>query len=137
MCPGTGRRKESVARVWIRPGTGNIWINHRPHNTYFSSYFHRAQIIHPLQVTDTLGLMDVWATTKGGGLSGQAGAVRLGVSRALAHWDPIRYHKILKIGLSNAEMGIHVFILTRFFCPWLIVSLFVSLVFFFLPQRVC
>ncbi len=80
---GTGRRKDAIARVWIKPGTGEITINGRP----YTDYLHRTQleqmVVQPLQVTETAGQYDVKAMVKGGGISGQAGAVRHGIAKAL------------------------------------------------------
>src|SRR5881398_2089341 len=79
----TGRRKTSVARVWIRPGSGRIVVNRRAFEDYFPRETLRMIIAQPLQITNTLGQFDVLITVKGGGPSGQAGAVRHGISRAL------------------------------------------------------
>ncbi len=79
----TGRRKSAVARVWLMPGEGKITINRRDAEQYLTRRTNLAQVEQPLVATDTRENFDIWATTKGGGLSGQAGAVRLGISRAL------------------------------------------------------
>ena len=84
----TGKRKNAVARVWIRPGTGRIDVNGRDSPVYFARPVLRMLINQPLVATDRLGQFDVWCTVKGGGLSGQAGAVRHGISRALTNYDP-------------------------------------------------
>ena len=81
---GTGRRKTSVARVWIRPGAGRIVVNRRAFEDYFPRETLRMIIAQPLQVTNTVGQFDVFATVGGGGPSGQAGAVRHGLARALS-----------------------------------------------------
>jgi len=81
---GTGRRKTSIARVWIRPGSGRISVNARAFEDYFPRETLRMIITQPLQVTNTVGQFDVIATVGGGGPSGQAGAVRHGIARALA-----------------------------------------------------
>lgn len=93
---GTGRRKTSLAQVWVTPGTGNIWVNKQPMADYFKRFWWRGQVIVPMQVTDTLGQFDVWCLTRGGGLSGQAGAIRLALAKALSAYDPVRYRKLLK-----------------------------------------
>ena len=80
---GTGRRKTSVARVWIRPGTGRVVVNRRAFEDYFPRETLRMIIAQPLHVTNTAGQFDVIATVTGGGPTGQAGAVRLGIARAL------------------------------------------------------
>jgi len=84
----TGKRKNAVARVWIKPGNGKIEVNGRDSPVYFARPVLRMLISQPFVVTDRLGQFDVWCTVKGGGLSGQAGAVRLGISRALTHYEP-------------------------------------------------
>ncbi|MCS7228739.1 MAG: 30S ribosomal protein S9 [Candidatus Kryptonium sp.] len=90
-----GRRKTSVARVRLLPGTGKIIVNKRDFENYFPIESHRVDIIQPLVVTNTLGQFDVIANVKGGGLTGQAGAIRLGIARALLKVDET-YRKILR-----------------------------------------
>jgi len=85
---GTGRRKEAIARVWLVSGSGRITINDRPLEDYFTLLNHRRSIVRPLSTTDTQERFDVVATVQGGGLSGQADAVRLGIARALTEADP-------------------------------------------------
>lgn len=85
---GTGRRKCSVARVWIQPGDGKFLVNDKQFDVYFPMLDHRADLLQPFSETKTLGLWDVTCTVKGGGVSGQVGAVRLGISRALQNWEP-------------------------------------------------
>jgi small subunit ribosomal protein S9 len=84
----TGKRKNAVARVWIRPGNGKIEVNGRDSPIYFARAVLRMMINQPFLAADRLGQFDVWCTVKGGGLSGQAGAVRHGISRALTYYDP-------------------------------------------------
>jgi len=84
----TGRRKDAVARVWLKPGTGKIIINGREQETYFARPTLRLVINQVFDVTDRRGQYDVEATVKGGGLSGQAGAVRHGISTALTRYEP-------------------------------------------------
>ncbi len=84
----TGKRKNAVARVWIKPGSGKIEINGRDSPVYFARPVLRMLINQPFVVTDRLGQFDVWCTVTGGGLSGQAGAVRHGISRALTFYEP-------------------------------------------------
>ena len=83
----TGRRKTSIARVQVMPGTGQIKINKRPFENYFWRETDRISIMEPLKVTNTINKFDVFAQITGGGPSGQAGAMRLGLSRALAQFD--------------------------------------------------
>lgn len=85
---GTGRRKTAVARVRIKPGTGKFLINDREVGHFFTEVRDRGDALLPLKVTNTEGRFDVYATTSGGGYMGQAGAVRLGLSRALLNYDP-------------------------------------------------
>jgi len=84
----TGKRKNAVARVWIKPGKGKITINGRDQEVYFARPVLRMMIAQPLQVTDRLGLFDVDVTVLGSGLSGQAGAVRHGIAKALTYYEP-------------------------------------------------
>ena len=84
---GTGRRKTSTARVFLRPGTGAISVNHRSFDRYFPTEALRTQIRQPLVITETAAQFDVLATVAGGGISGQAGAVRLGIARALVEYN--------------------------------------------------
>ena len=84
---GTGRRKAAVARVRIRPGNGEFKINNRKVDEYFTEARDRADAVAPLKVSELTGKMDVFVNVKGGGYMGQAGAVRLGVARALRRYD--------------------------------------------------
>ena len=84
----TGRRKDAVARVWLRPGNGKIVVNGREQEVYFARPTLRLVINQPFQVAEREGQYDVVATVKGGGLSGQAGAVKHGISQALAKFEP-------------------------------------------------
>ena len=84
----TGRRKESVARVWIKPGTGKFTVNGREIDVYFARPALRMIINQPFETINRIGQYDIMATVKGGGLSGQAGAVRHGIARALSTFDP-------------------------------------------------
>jgi len=91
----TGRRKESVARVFLSPGSGQIAINDRTLEEYFGRETSRMVFRQPFELTETTGSFDVRVTVRGGGLSGQAGAIRHGVSRALVKVDP-KYRAALK-----------------------------------------
>jgi small subunit ribosomal protein S9 len=84
---GTGRRKCSVARVYLRPGSGAVQINETPFDTYFRSEQLRMVVQQPLQLTESTGKFDVYANIQGGGLTGQAWAMRLGISRALCEFN--------------------------------------------------
>jgi small subunit ribosomal protein S9 len=100
---GTGRRKTSVARVWIRPGTGRIVINRRPFEDYFPRETLRMIIAQPFQVTNTVGQFDMLVNVGGGGPTGQAGAVRHGLSRALATFDDKMRSPLKKAGLLTRD----------------------------------
>lgn len=84
----TGRRKDAVARVWLKPGSGKIVVNGRDQAVYFARPTLRLVIDQPFQVSDRAGQYDVVATVKGGGLSGQAGAVKHGIAQALSKFEP-------------------------------------------------
>jgi small subunit ribosomal protein S9 len=94
---GTGRRKTSTARVFLRPGSGAISINHRTFESFFPTEALRTQIRQPLMLTETASQFDILATVAGGGTSGQAGAVRLGIARALVEYN-LELRKRLKAG---------------------------------------
>jgi small subunit ribosomal protein S9 len=83
----TGKRKSAVARVWLRPGSGTITVNRRLFEAYFPLETHRNMIQEPLRITNTLSRFNVLVTVCGGGVSGQAGAIRHGISKALLHTD--------------------------------------------------
>ncbi len=91
----TGRRKESVARVRLSPGTGNITINGRTIDEYFGRETSKMILVEPLKLVDQMGKLDVFVNARGGGLSGQAGAIRHGISRALCELNG-EFRPILK-----------------------------------------
>ena len=99
----TGRRKTSVARVWIRPGAGRIVVNRRAFEDYFPRETLRMIIAQPLEVTSTAGQFDIFVTVGGGGPTGQAGAVRHGLSRALAKFDEKFRLPLKKAGLLTRD----------------------------------
>ena len=84
----TGRRKTAIARTWMKPGSGEIVINNRPVEDYFPIEATRQELIQPFKLTNTLDSYDVKATVVGGGIAGQAGAVRHGITRALVSVNP-------------------------------------------------
>jgi small subunit ribosomal protein S9 len=88
LVQSTGRRKAAVARVRLRPGRGAVTVNRRPIDEYFPSATHRMIITEPLRLLDKADVYDVDTTMVGGGVSGQAGALRLGIARALAEVEP-------------------------------------------------
>ena len=84
---GTGRRKSSTARVFLRPGKGNIVVNQQPLDEYFGRETSRMVVRQPLELTENVKNFDAYVTVKGGGDTGQAGAIRLGITRALMEYD--------------------------------------------------
>jgi small subunit ribosomal protein S9 len=103
LTQSTGRRKEAVARVRIRPGTGKIVVNGRPVEEYFPSETHRMIVSEPLRVTTTNEVYDVDATIAGGGVTGQAGALRLGIARGLVELDPDVRASLKKAGFLTRD----------------------------------
>ena len=103
LVQSTGRRKRAVARVRIRSGEGKIVINGRKIEDYFPSPTHRSLATEALQVTDTAGVYDVEATMHGGGLTGQAGALRLGIARALESLDGDCREKLKRASLLTRD----------------------------------
>jgi small subunit ribosomal protein S9 len=93
---GTGRRKSSVARVFLRPGSGNLTINGRAFEQYFLTEAQRVAVKQPLVVTETTAAFDVIANVSGGGINGQAGATRMGIARALLEFN-VELRKKLKV----------------------------------------
>ncbi len=115
---GTGRRKSSAARVFLRPGNGEIKVNDHPLDEYFGRPTYGMIVRQPLETTETIGKFDVKVTVKGGGNTGQAGAIRMGIARALLQYDEglrsgLRQHGFLtrdarkverkKVGLRKAR----------------------------------
>jgi len=99
----TGRRKEAVARVRLRPGTGVVVINGRPIENYFTIASHRQSATEALRLTQTADVYDVDANIGGGGISGQAGALRLGIARALVALDDEMRPQLKKAGLLTRD----------------------------------
>ncbi|OGP56167.1 MAG: 30S ribosomal protein S9 [Deltaproteobacteria bacterium RBG_13_52_11] len=91
----TGKRKTTVARVWLRPGEGTIEVNKRAFDNYFPKETLRTTILQPFELTKTVGQFDVYVNVKGGGISGQAGAVRHGISKALLSYNA-KFRDVLK-----------------------------------------
>ena len=103
LVQSTGRRKRAVARVRFRPGTGTITINKRPLEDYFPNDTHRMVLSEPLKVTSTTESYDIEATIHGGGDSGQAGAMRLGISRAIIALDEELRPTLKKAGFLTRD----------------------------------
>lgn len=100
---GTGRRKTSTARVYLRPGNGDIKVNRRAFESYFPNEALRMIIRQPLSLTDTVGKFDILVNVDGGGTSGQAGAVRHGITRALMEFNPDLRPALKKAGLVTRD----------------------------------
>ncbi len=100
---GTGRRKDAVARVWIKRGSGKVTVNGKDQADYFSRQTHLLILNQPFLVSNNVNNFDVICTVKGGGLSGQAGAVRHGISRALEAFDPETRPSLKKAGMLTRD----------------------------------
>ncbi len=99
----TGRRKDAVARVWLKPGSGKITVNGRDQEIYFARPTLRLVINQPFGITDRTGQYDVVATVKGGGLSGQAGAVLHGIAQALSRFEPLLRTAVKQAGFLTRD----------------------------------
>jgi small subunit ribosomal protein S9 len=91
----TGKRKTSVARVWLKPGTGHVTINNKPIDQYIDRETSKMVVFQPLALTGTFGKLDVLVTVHGGGVTGQAGAIKHGISKALLEYNP-EFREVLK-----------------------------------------
>ena len=100
---GTGRRKTSSARVFLRPGTGDFKVNGRPFDTYFPSEMLKMIIRQPLVITETAEKFDIFVRVSGGGSTGQAGALRHGISRALVEYNPELRTQLKKAGFLTRD----------------------------------
>ncbi|MCG5516839.1 MULTISPECIES: 30S ribosomal protein S9 [Ectothiorhodospira] len=100
---GTGRRKEASARVFLRPGNGDIVVNKKPLEEFFGRETSRMVVRQPLEVTENLNRFDVVATVAGGGANGQAGAIRLGIARALVEYDENLRGKMREFGYLTRD----------------------------------
>ena len=100
---GTGKRKDAVARVWLAPGSGTVTVNDRPVERYLGRLVLQRLIQQPFEVTETAGRFDVIARCKGGGISGQAGAIRHGISKALLEADPNLRPTLRKLGFLTRD----------------------------------
>ena len=99
----TGRRKKSIARVWVKKGSGNIHVNGKKMNEYFKRPVHQIIVTRPLEISNVLNLYDVKASVRGGGLSGQAGAIIHGLSRALVSYDETLKKTLKKEKLTTRD----------------------------------
>jgi small subunit ribosomal protein S9 len=103
---GTGKRKTSVARVWIKPGTGNIVVNQRSLDEYFGRETSKMVVRQPLEMTDNLNKFDIWVNVNGGGPSGQAGAIKHGITKALLENDSELRSVLKKAGFVTRDSRI-------------------------------
>ena len=99
----TGKRKRAICRAWVRAGSGRITVNDRPLESYFPRATHRTMVTYPLEITHLTDKLDVAATIEGGGNSGQAGALRHAIARALVTMDPALRTAIKKDGLLTRD----------------------------------
>lgn len=99
----TGRRKNATARVWISPGDGKVTVNNKTDKDYFKRETSEMIVRQPLALVELLGKIDVWCTVKGGGLTGQAGAVKHGISRALQIYDTNLRAPLKKAGMLTRD----------------------------------
>jgi len=104
---GTGRRKTSVARIFLRPGKGEIKVNNRTFENYFPTESSRAVVRQPLAATETMDRFDVLILASGGGVAGQAGAARLGISRALVEFNAELRGRLKKLGFLTRDPRAH------------------------------
>lgn len=100
---GTGKRKTSVARVWMKPGTGNLIVNERPADEYFGRGTCKMVIMQPLELTENVGKFDISVNVSGGGISGQAGAIRHGITKALLEFNAELRPSLKKAGLITRD----------------------------------
>jgi small subunit ribosomal protein S9 len=103
LCQTTGRRKRAVARVRFRPGAGTITVNKQPFDAYFTSATHRMLVTEPLRLTEKTEAWDIDVTIDGGGVSGQAGAFRMGIARALIELEPELRGSLKKAGFLTRD----------------------------------
>jgi small subunit ribosomal protein S9 len=103
---GTGKRKTSIARVWLKPGVGNIVVNNKTLDDYFGRETSKMVVKQPLELTETLGKFDINVTVKGGGDSGQAGAIKHGITKALLEADVEMRGTLKKAGFITRDSRI-------------------------------
>ncbi len=100
---GTGKRKTSTARVFLMPGTGQVVVNHLDYHDYFKNRSEQSVVVQPLQLTENMDKFDVYVNVSGGGFAGQAGAVRLGIARALLEFDPELRQTLKRAGFLTRD----------------------------------
>lgn len=99
----TGKRKTSIARVWMKPGTGEITVNKRPLDVFFGRETSKMVVRQPLELTDNMGKFDIYVNVSGGGVSGQAGAIKHGITKALLDVDPELRATLKKSGFITRD----------------------------------
>ncbi|MBN1958073.1 MAG: 30S ribosomal protein S9 [Desulfuromonadales bacterium] len=99
----TGKRKTSIARVWMKPGTGEITVNKRPLEVFFGRETSKMVVRQPLELTDNMGKFDIYVNVTGGGVSGQAGAIKHGITKALLEVDPELRATLKKSGFITRD----------------------------------
>jgi small subunit ribosomal protein S9 len=103
---GTGKRKSSIARVWLKPGTGVITVNHKTLDEYFGRETSKMVVKQPLELTENMGKFDIYVTVSGGGDSGQAGAIKHGITKALLEVDAALRAPLKKAGFVTRDSRI-------------------------------
>ncbi len=103
---GTGKRKSSIARVWLKPGSGAIIVNNKTLDEYFGRETSKMVVKQPLELTENIGKFDIYATVKGGGDSGQAGAIKHGITKALLEVDSAFRGTLKKAGFITRDSRI-------------------------------
>ena len=99
----SGRRKTSVARIYMKPGSGSITINNKPYDAYFTTLVNQFKVVQPLQLTDNVGKLDIKVNVDGGGVTGQAEAIRLAISKSLCEMNPENRLALKPIGLLRRD----------------------------------
>lgn len=99
----SGRRKTSIARIYLQPGTGSITINNKPYDSYFTTINNQFKVIQPLQVTDNVGKFDIKINVDGGGVTGQAEAIRLAISKSLCEVNVENRVALKPLGLLTRD----------------------------------
>lgn len=99
----SGRRKTAVARIYFKPGNGSIIINNKPYDAYFTTLVNQFKVVQPLQVTDSMGKYDIKINVDGGGVTGQAEAIRLAISKSLCETNPEHRISLKPLGLLTRD----------------------------------
>jgi small subunit ribosomal protein S9 len=99
----SGRRKTAIARIYMKPGNGDILINNKPYDKYFTTLVNQFKVVQPLQITDNVGKLDIKINVDGGGVTGQAEAVRLAISKSLCELNPENRLTLKPLGLLTRD----------------------------------